>query len=52
VGKIVGAFFGCEAVEQAADAAPQRLETSWRFSAEQLLELGEDLLDRVEVAGI
>jgi hypothetical protein len=43
---------GRETVEQATDGGPQRLERAWRFSAQQLLKLGNDLFDRIEVRGV
>ena len=41
--EVVGAFAGCEAMEQVADGGPQRLKSAWRFGAQQLLELGKDV---------
>src|SRR6516162_1795629 len=52
VDEVVGAFLGFEAVEECADAAPGGLGGARIGFAQQGLELGEDLLDRVEVGRI
>ena len=41
-----------EGVEQRADALPRRFDGSFGGFAEQVLELGEDLLDRVEIRAV
>src|SRR6516162_6227802 len=52
VDEVVGAFLGFEAVEECADAAPGGLGGARIGFAQQGLELGEDLLDRVEVGRV
>jgi hypothetical protein len=49
VGEVVGAFGGSEGVEQLADGVPERLDGARRGGAQQRLELGEGVLDRVQV---
>src|SRR3954466_841067 len=49
---VVLAFGGCKAVEQDADRFPESILSSCRRLPEQSLELGEELLDRVEIRGI
>jgi hypothetical protein len=50
--QVVGAFGGCEAVEQSAGASPGRFAGWFVVFAQQGLEFGEDLLDRVEVGRV
>jgi hypothetical protein len=52
VGEVVCAFRRGEAVEQLADGGANGIEVSGRGVAQQMLELGEDLLDRVEVGRV
>ena len=47
--EVVGALFGGVGVEQLADGGEDRLESSRRRLAQEMLELGEDLLDRVQI---
>ena len=49
MGEIAGAFGWREAREEAADGGPQRLDGAGRLGPQQGLELGEHLLDRVQV---
>ena len=49
VSEIVGALGGGEALEQRADAFPGCLDAAFCGLAQQCLELGEDLLDRIEL---
>jgi hypothetical protein len=46
------AFLGCGAVEELADAAPSGREGSLGGTSEQRLQLGEQLLDRIEVGAV
>ena len=52
VGDVVGAFLWRDVVEQGADAPPCGLDGSLVGLAEQRLELGEDLFDRIEVGRV
>ncbi len=52
VADVVFAFVWSEVVEQGADAAPGGFDGPLVGLAEQSLELGEDLLDRVEVGRV
>src|SRR6516165_7352654 len=52
VGEVVGAFGRGVGAEQFADGGDDRLEVSRRRLAQQMLELGEDLLNRVEVGRV
>jgi hypothetical protein len=45
----MGAFLGCEAVEQLADAFPSGFDGSFIGLFEERFELGENLLNRIEV---
>lgn len=47
--EIVAALVGCEGVEQGADAAPCCFVGSLGRLSHEVLELGEDLFDRVQV---
>jgi hypothetical protein len=47
--EIVGAFFGCECVEQSCDAVPKAVDGALGGLSQQRLELGEELLNRIEV---
>lgn len=49
MGEVIGAFGGCEAVEQATDRGPQCLASAWCLGSQQSPKLGKDLFDRVEV---
>ena len=49
---IVGAFLGCEAVEQGADALPSCFDRSFGGFSKQRFELGEHLLDGIEIGTI
>jgi hypothetical protein len=49
VGEVVGALGGGVGVEQLADCGDDGVEGSRRRFAQQVLELGEDLLDRVQI---
>jgi hypothetical protein len=52
VSEVVGAF-GCGvSVEQLADGGGDGVEGSRRSLAQKLLELGEDLFDRVQIGGV
>jgi hypothetical protein len=48
-GEVVSAFGGCEEVEQATDRRPETIDGSLGGLAQQRLELGEGLFDRIEV---
>ena len=50
--EIVGALFGGVGVEQLADGGDDRFESSRHRLAQEMLELGEDLLDRVEIGRV
>jgi hypothetical protein len=52
VDEIVGAFLGREAVEECADALPGSLYGTFGGLSQEGLELGEDLLDGIEVGRI
>jgi len=52
VTQVVCAFARREAVEQAADALPGGIEGALLGLAQQGLELGEDLLDRIEIGRV
>lgn len=52
VSEIVGAFGGCEDVEEFADLAPGRLDVARLGVSQKMLQLGKDLLDRIEVWAI
>jgi len=47
--EIVGAFFGREGVEELTDGGADRIDGSGGSLSEQMLELGKDLFDRVQV---
>ena len=51
MGEVVGAFGGRKAFEPSSDGGPQRLESAGGFGAQQLLELGKDLLRSGEYGG-
>jgi len=42
----------CEALEELSDASPRILDGAFLSFAQESLQLGEDLLDRIEVGGI
>ena len=46
---MVFAFLGCELIEEGADFAPDGFFASLGCLSEQVFEVGEDLLDWVEV---
>jgi hypothetical protein len=50
VADVVAAFLRAESLQQAADSGPQRLAAAGGSFAQQCLELGEELLDRVPIA--
>jgi len=50
--EVVGELFGGVGVEQLADGGEDRLESSRRRLAQEVLELGEDLLDGVEIGRV
>ena len=50
--EVVGAFVGCEAIEQAGDALPEGFAGALPGATQQGFELGEELLDRIEVGRI
>ncbi len=52
VGEVVPAFGWLEALEDACDCTPQFRDGSPFSFAQQSLELGEGLLDGVEVGGL
>jgi hypothetical protein len=52
VGEVVGAFLGCERSEEFADRRHEGFERARGGVAEKVLELGEDLLDGVQVGGV
>jgi hypothetical protein len=49
---VVGAFLRCEAIEQGADALPGCFYSSLRSFSEQRFQLGEHLLDGIEIGTI
>src|SRR5215217_7620965 len=49
---VVLAFGGCKVIGQGADRVPESILSSCRRLPEQSLELGEELLDWVEIRGI
>lgn len=49
---VVGAFFGCEAIEQGADASPCVFDGSLSGLSEQCFQLGKDLLDGIEIGAV
>ena len=49
MGEVVGAFGGGEGVESVADGVPEAVDGAGCGGAQQRLELGEGLLDRVQV---
>ena len=52
IGEVVGAFFGGEGAEEFTDGCGQGLDRPGGRLAQKMLELGEDLLDRVQVRGV
>ena len=52
VGEVVGALGRREQVEQPADGGPQAVDGALGGLAQKRLELGEGLLDRIEVGGV
>src|SRR5437773_12307782 len=50
--KVVGAFVGCKCLEELVDELPERLDGARSALAQGGLELGESLLDRVEVGRV
>jgi hypothetical protein len=52
VTEVVGAFLGGESTEEFADGCGQGLDRSRGGLPQEVLELGEDLLDRVQIGGI
>src|SRR5215213_3116677 len=51
-GEVVDAFAGCEGLEQATDRGPEALEGALGGFAQERLELGEGVLDGVEVGRV
>ena len=49
---VVGAFLRCEAIEQGADALPGCFDSSLRSFSEQRFQLGEHLLDGIEIGTV
>jgi hypothetical protein len=49
VSDMLGALLWCEAIEQGADALPGCFDSSLDGLSEQRFQLGERLLDRIEV---
>jgi hypothetical protein len=47
--EVVGALGGCEGIEDGADAIPESADSAFRGLAQERLQLGEGVLDRVEV---
>lgn len=52
MGEVVAAFLRAEAVKQGAEPPPGRLHGPFGRVTEQGFELGEDLLNRVEIGGV
>ena len=52
MGEVVGTFGGWDSGEEAANGRPERVSGACRRLPEQRLELGEQLLDRVEVRAV
>jgi hypothetical protein len=52
ISDVVGAFGWCEALEESADAPPSGLDGALGSFAQKRFELGEDLLDRVEIGAV
>ena len=52
MGKIAGAFGSWEVIEEATDGGPERLDSSFGGFAQKRLELGEELLDRIEIGRV
>src|SRR3989338_9399071 len=52
VGEVVGALLWAEEVEEFAGLSPGGLDVAGLCLAHEVLELGEDLLDRVEVGTV
>ena len=50
--EVVGALVELEALEQHADGCPQSTDGAGGRLARQRFELGEELLDRVQVGGV
>ena len=50
--EVVGELFGGVGVEQLADGGEDRLESSRRRLAQEVLELGEDLFDGFEIGRV
>jgi len=50
--EIVGAFLGCEGIKKLADCCANRVDGSRGSLSEQVLELGKELFDRVQVGGV
>jgi hypothetical protein len=49
VSEVVGAFLGCEGLKQLTDRSRDGFDRSGGAFAQQVLELGEDLFDGVQV---
>ena len=52
VGEVVAAFAWADNVDQRADLSPSLFDGAWLCGAHEVLELGEELLDRVQVGAI
>ncbi len=52
MGEVVGAFGGRDGFEEAADGLPELLFGAGRSLPKERLELGEQLLDRVEIGAV
>jgi hypothetical protein len=51
-GEVVGAFRGAEGADDASDGAPEAGDGAFGGLAEEGLELGEGVLDRIEVGAV
>lgn len=49
---LVGALCSCEAVDACADGVPRCLDVAQRCGADERLELGEDLLHRIDAGSL
>lgn len=50
--EVSGAFRGCEVTERIADFKPELVDSAGGSFAQQCLELGEDLLDGIEIGTV
>lgn len=49
IGKVVGALAWAENFDQRADPSPNFFDDAWLCGAHEVLELGEELLNRLQV---